>query len=280
MKNEIGVQIVCNRNTNWEEEFRKAMDMELRVCQLCIWDMEVFSKPEHAENILSAVRSTGIRISSVWAGYDGPREWNFTFGPSTIGLVPAGYRGMRLASLKVAADFALKIGVNYLATHVGFLPEDPNDPDFVGTVGALRNLCKYLKNQGQYFLFETGQETPVTLLRAIHGIGMDNVGINMDTANLILYGKANSVDALEVFGQYVMETHIKDGFYPTNPNELGREVAVGQGLANIGAVTKKLHELGYTGAYIIEREIRGEEQIRDILLARDLLRQWIAENEK
>ena len=280
MKNEIGVQIVCNRNTNWEEEFRKALDMELGVCQLCIWDMDIFNNPKHAENILSAVRSTGIKITSVWAGYDGPREWNFTYGPSTIGLVPAGYRGMRLASLKQAADFALKIGVNYVATHVGFLPEDPNDPNFVGTVGALRNLCKYLKNQGQYFLFETGQETPVTLLRAIHGIGMDNVGINMDTANLILYGKANSVDALEVFGKYVMETHIKDGFYPTDADHLGREVAVGQGLANIGAVTKKLSELGYTGAYIIEREIRGEEQIRDILLARDLLRKWMAENEQ
>ena len=34
----------------------------------------------------------------------------------------------------------------------------------------------------------------------------------------------------------------------------------------------KLTELGYTGAYTIEREISGEKQIEDIIKARELLR--------
>jgi sugar phosphate isomerase/epimerase len=94
---------------------------------------------------------------------------------------------------------------------------------------------------------------------------MDNVGINMDTANLILYGKANSADAIRVFGKYVMDTHIKDGFYPTDGKKLGKEVKVGQGLANVPEVIRLLLEIGYTGNYIIEREITGEQQARDIL---------------
>jgi sugar phosphate isomerase/epimerase len=89
---------------------------------------------------------------------------------------------------------------------------------------------------------------------------MDNVGINMDTANLILYGKANSADAITVFGNYVMDTHIKDGFYPTEGKNLGKEVKVGEGLANIPEVVKRLRAVGYTGNYIIEREISGEQQ--------------------
>ena len=87
----------------------------------------------------------------------------------------------------------------------------------------------------------------------------------MDTANLILYGKANSADAITVFGKYVMDTHIKDGFYPTCGKLLGKEVKVGEGMANIPEVVKRLREVGYTGNYIIEREISGDQQTKDVI---------------
>ncbi len=274
MNNKIGVQIVYRTTTDLNLEFQKVIDMELESCQLCIWDESIYSD-EYAEKINRAVKQYGMKISSVWAGWDGPCEWNFIYGPATIGLVPAAYRDSRLATLKKAATFAKKIGVDRITTHVGFIPEDPNHPDFIGTVGALRNLCKHLKEQGQYFLFETGQETPLTLLRTIQAIGYDNVGINFDTANLILYGKANPLDALKIIGPYVMETHIKDGRYPTDPNYTGQQMAVGEGDADLEAVVKKLGALGYTGDLTIEREISGEQQIKDILSARDLLRKWM-----
>ena len=274
MKNEIGVLIPYKKNTDIEAEFRKAMDMEITSCQINIWDEAIFCD-ETAAAINSALKNTGFKITALWAGWAGPCEWNFTQGPATIGLVPAAYRDSRLATLKKASDFAEKIGVNKIVTHVGFIPENPDHPDFIGTVVALRNLCRYMKPKGQYFLFETGQETPVTMLRTIQAIELDNVGINFDTANLILYGKANSLDALDVFGKYVMDTHIKDGVYPTDGLKLGKEVAAGQGKANIPAIVKKLDELGYTGAFTIEREISGEQQIKDIIMARDLLREWM-----
>lgn len=274
MNNGIGVLIHYKKNIDIEAEFRKAMDMEITSCQINIWDESLFND-EAAEAINNAIKSTGFNITTLWAGWAGPCEWNFTYGPSTIGLVPAAYRDSRLATLKKASDFAEKINVNMIATHVGFIPENPDHPDFAGTVGALRNLCRYMKPKGQYFLFETGQETPVTMLRTIQAIELDNVGINFDTANLILYGKANSLDALDVFGKYVMDTHIKDGVYPTDGLKLGKEVAAGQGKANLPAVVKKLGELGYTGVFTIEREISGEQQVKDIIMARDLLKEWM-----
>ena len=270
MNNCIGVLIHYKRTTDIELEFKKAIDMQIDSCQLCIWDEELYTR-EVADAVISAKNVTGLKISAVWGGWSGPCEWNFTYGPSTIGLVPAAYRESRLNALKKASDFAEMIGVDRVITHVGFIPENPDHPDFSGTVGALRNLCLYMKGKNQTFLFETGQETPVTMLRTIQAIGLDNVGINFDTANLILYGKANTLDALDVFGKYVMDTHIKDGFYPTDGNALGKEVAVGKGKANIPAVVKKLGELGYTGAFTIEREISGDQQIADIKLARALL---------
>ena len=153
----------------------------------------------------------------------------------------------------------------------GFMPENADEPNYNGVICALRYIASTLRSRGQYFLFETGQETPVVLLRAIEDIGTGNVGVNLDTANLILYGKANPVDALDVFGRYVRNTHCKDGFYPTDGKHLGREVAIGEGKVDFAGVVKGLKALGYDGPWIIEREISGEQQKKDILRARDYL---------
>lgn len=271
MNNPIGVLINYRKTTDLVEEFNKAKNLGLTSCQLCVWDMDIYEDEKYADALKNAIVETGYNVTALWAGWGGPKEWNFTSGPATIGLVPETYRYDRIKDLIKGSDFAEKVGINKVITHVGFIPEDPAHPDFTGTVAALRYVVKYMKDKGQYFLFETGQETPVTMLRTIQAIGLDNIGINFDTANLILYGKANSRDALEVFGKYVMETHIKDGEYPTDGLSLGVEKPAGQGKANLPAVLAKLKELGFSGTFTIEREISGEKQIADIAMARDLL---------
>ncbi len=273
--NKLGVFIHLKADTDFGAKVREAVDAGLECCQLSIWDPSLYTD-ENAEIVNKVISENDFEISALWAGWSGPAEWNFTYGPATIGLVPEAYRGVRLQELLIASEFAAKIGVKHIITHVGFLPNDPADERYVGTIGALRHLVKKMKSRGQTFLFETGQETPVTLLRAIEDIGMDNVGINLDTANLILYGMANTVDALDVFGKYVMNTHIKDGFYPTDGKKLGREVKAGDGKANIPEVISRLSALSYNGPYTIEREISGEEQRRDIIETVGYLRKLLA----
>ncbi len=272
----IGVLITLNPGTDLDKEFAKVKELGLASCQVCIWEPSLFTD-ENAAQIAQCMEKYGVEVSTLWAGWTGPCEWNFTHGPVTIGLVPAAYRSHRIQELDLGSQFAAKIGVTSMATHVGFLPISPTDPDFDGTVGALRWLAQRMKARGQYFLFETGQETPVTMLRAIQAIGTDNLGINFDTANLILYGMGNPVDALDVFGKYVMNTHIKDGFFPTDGLELGREVQVGEGLANLPVILQKLKALGYSGPFTIEREISGDEQTRDILATKAYLEKLFAE---
>lgn len=272
----IGVLITLNPGTDLDKEFAKVKDLGLASCQVCIWEPALFTD-ENAAKIVQCMEKYGVEVSTLWAGWTGPCEWNFTHGPVTIGLVPAAYRAHRIQELDLGSQFAEKIGVTSMATHVGFLPISPTDPDFDGTVGALRWLAQRMKARGQYFLFETGQETPVTVLRAIQAIGTDNLGINFDTANLILYGMGNPVDALDVFGKYVMNTHIKDGLFPVDGLELGREVQVGEGLANLPVVVQKLKALGYTGPFTIEREISGDEQTRDILATKAYLEKLFTE---
>ena len=261
--NKIGALFLLQKETDPREQMKRLRDVGCECCQLSVWDMSLYTD-ERATEVAKAAEEYGIEISTLWAGWSGPQAWNFTEGPSTLGIVPEAYRMQRMEELLTAASFAKKLGVTRVATHAGFLPENMNDPHYADVLAALRSLAAAFKSMGLAFLFETGQETPITLLRFIEEIGLDNVGINMDTANLILYGKGNSADAITVFGKYVMDTHIKDGFYPTCGRELGEEVKVGCGLANLPEVIKRLRAVNYQGNFVIEREIEGDEQTRDI----------------
>jgi L-ribulose-5-phosphate 3-epimerase len=193
-----------------------------------------------------------------------PLEWNFTRGPSTIGLVPPATRAARIDALRQVSDFAKMMGINQVQTHCGFIPEDPADPLYPGAVEAIRTVAEHCQGNGQYFLMETGQETPTTMSRMIHDVAMPNLAVGLDTANLILYGKANPVDAVDIIGPHVRSVHAKDGRWPTDPSKLGEEVLIGQGLVDFKQVFTKLHRLGYTGAITIERETSGPQQIEDV----------------
>jgi sugar phosphate isomerase/epimerase len=177
--------------------------------------------------------------------------------------------------MKEVSDFAGKAGIPAVQGHCGFIPENPNDPLYTETVEAIRAVAEYCKKNGQNFRCETGQETPITLVRAIRDVGLDNTGVNFDAANLILYGKANPVDAVEVFGQYIQGVHAKDGLYPTDPKKLGREVPIGEGMVNFPALIGKLKKIGYRNPLTIEREIAGEKQTADILAAKAYLERLI-----
>jgi L-ribulose-5-phosphate 3-epimerase len=193
-----------------------------------------------------------------------PLKWNFIEGPATIGLVPREYRQARMDALKQTSDFAKMLGIGQIQTHCGFIPEDPKDVLYEETVVAIRQLTEHCAANGQSFLMETGQETPITMLRMIKDVNNPAIGVGLDTANLILYGKSNPVDALKVLGPYVKAMHAKDGKWPTDPAKLGQEVLIGKGDVDFTTVFKELHALNYKGAVTIERETSGPQQIADV----------------
>ncbi len=271
----VGVMVDLVRDMTVEEQFRNLKSLEMNSCQLVCWDRSLLTE-EVAAKVKQAMEEYGVEISAFWCGWEGPRVWNFYEGQLTLGLVPEAYRFRRMEMLLEGSDFAKKLGVTDLVTHVGYLPENPYDIHYAEVLACLKKIIRKCKENGQYFLFETGQETPVTLLRAIQDLGGDHVGINLDPANLIMYGKANPVDALDVFGCYVRGVHGKDGCYPTNGRELGPEVPLGEGKVDYLRFIRKLREVGFDGDITIEREISGPEQRRDIIQAKKLLEELIA----
>jgi sugar phosphate isomerase/epimerase len=263
--------VITNVSTNPQAAIKRVHDLGFPTCQLVI---DAFDDGV-ARKLREVLAQYGIEATAAVATGPPPEVYDFYKGPMTIGVVPRQYREVRIARIKHVSDFAKKAGIPGVQTHCGFIPENPNEPLYAETVAAIRTVAQYCKQNGQTFRCETGQETPITLVRAIKDVGLDNVGVNFDVANLILYGKANPLDAVDVLGPYIMGMHAKDGLYPTDPKQLGREVPIGQGKVNFPVLIGLLKKIGYQNPVTIEREIEGEKQSQDILAAKAYLEKLI-----
>lgn len=267
-KMEIGVLAMLHNGE--KNPFAPIAEIGLKTAQLQNWDMGNLNE-KCAEIVKQQLNETGVRLAAFWGGYSGRIVWNSYNGPATCGLVPRDLRTQRVADLKKGAEFAKMIGAPAMITHCGFIPETPMDPLYQETLNAIYEVASYCQTLEIGFWFEAGQETPLTLLRTIEDLALPNLGVNLDTANLILYGRGNPVDALDILGKYVRNLHIKDGIHPENGKVLGTEVPVGCGKADFDKIIKKLYELNFSGELIIEREITGPQQAEDILKAKDYL---------
>jgi sugar phosphate isomerase/epimerase len=264
--------VITNLRAGPDHALAHVQDFGFSTCQLQCWDHDV-SSTELATLVQQAASSHQITITTIWVGLPGRTVWDFVDGPTTIGLVPEATRAERMLTLKRAADFAQQLGVASITTHVGFIPECASDPGYAPLVACLREIAVYCAARDLEFWFETGQETPITLLRTIEDINTGNLGINLDPANLLMYGKANPIDALDIFGAWVSGVHVKDGDYPVNGRQLGPERPIGAGRVDFPRLLNKLRQLGYAGALTIEREISGVQQIADIRAGKLLIEQ-------
>jgi sugar phosphate isomerase/epimerase len=267
---QLGVISAAN---NPEEDLKIVRDLGFPTCQL---NIATYS-PDLAKRLVSTLRNYNLRASSLTCMGPGVYKYNFTEGPSTIGLIPRQNRAARVERLKQGIDFCKATAIPAVHAHFGFIPEDPKDELYIEFIETMKPLGEYALNQGINIHFETGQETPVTLLRAITDIGTGNLFVNYDTANLVMYGKSNPVDGLKVIGKYVRGLHAKVGKYPVNPNELGKEVPIPQGEVNFPEVISFLKKLGFTGPITIEYELSGRTNDY-ILKTKDYLEKIISKS--
>lgn len=233
--------------------------------------------PERADEFLGRLSELGIHISVVFAGFEGESYADIPTVHRTCGLVPRQPRAERLVELKEIADFAHLLGVKAVGLHLGAIPDDPNDAEYRSVVAVTAEVCDYIGRNGQNLHLETGQEKADTLLGFLNSVGRDNLFINFDPANMILYGAGNPIEALRKVGHRVRSVHCKDARWAAHPGqEWGQEVPLGEGDVNFELFLTTLRDVGYDGPLTIEREIpqepaRQKEEIgRGIRLLNDL----------
>ncbi len=218
--------------------------------------------PEKAKEFLKKLADYGITITTVFCGFEGESYASIKITAETVGLVPQATRAARLQETKEIADFAKLLGVGAIGSHIGFVPHEKTDPDYPGIVAMIRELCEYLKKNGQTLHLETGQEPADALLEFISDVGADNLFINFDPANLILYGMGDPIGALKKVAHKVRGVHCKDGTATTGTPgvDWGAEVPFGTGQVNAELFLRTLKEVGYDGPLTIEREIPEEPE--------------------
>jgi sugar phosphate isomerase/epimerase len=223
--------------------------------------------PAAAESFLKKCDSAGIRVTAVFGGFDGESYADIATTARTVGLVPESTRAARLQEMKEIADFARVLGCSTVALHIGFVPADRSSASYRNLLDTTRNLLDHLTKNSQQLNLETGQESADHLLEFIADVKRDNLFINFDPANMILYGTGNPIEALEKVGSYVRSVHCKDAKWAapeSRGDRWGSEVPLGDGDVGMETYLRTLDRLGYHGPLTIEREIAHDPERQKI----------------
>jgi sugar phosphate isomerase/epimerase len=244
-------------------------------CHLSVYDPSYLT--DAAIEILARdAKDKGVTMSALWAGYPDRVVWDLIEGPATAGVVPRALRAGRAALIKRSADLAASLGIEEVITHAGFIPENLDDPNYGSLLPVLSDIAKHCRRNGQRFCLETGQSTPTTLRRTLEDLGCDNVGVNFDPANLLVYGKGNPTDAVPILAPWIRSVHAKDGTYPTDGRNVGEEKPIGEGIVGFPRFLGALADAGYRGGIWIECDLPDDRRIDAIELGLSRLKEWLA----
>ena len=231
--------------------------------------------PAAAERWRQALDRAGFTLVTVFAAYAGESYADIPTVRGTVGFIPPETRAPREQRTLEVSDFAAHLGVPSIACHIGFVPEDAADPDYIAVREMVRRVCGHAARHGQTFALETGQERAEVLLRFMDDVARPNLRINFDPANMILYGTGDPIEALRELGPRVVSVHCKDGDWPPveTPGALGAERPLGQGSVGIPQFVEALKQIGFAGPLNVERETEDQSmRLRDIAAAIGLLR--------
>jgi len=211
---------------------------------------------EQAKAFLKKLNDLGIKLTCVFCGFEGESYADIPTVKETVGLVPQPTRAARTQETKDISDFAKLLGVDCIGLHIGFVPHDAADPEYAEVLAVTRDVCDHAAANGQRVHLETGQEPADVLVRFIEDTARDNLCINFDPANMILYGSGEPLPALRTVGKYVRSVHCKDATWSDRPGVTwGKEVPLGEGDVGMTEYLKVLDEIGFDGPLTIEREI-------------------------
>jgi len=251
VSNEIGVYMESTGFSDPAKALPMIRELGLTVVQVGQLPEEFYSE-EGAQRFKALLEEAGVRAAATTIVHEGERYDDWPTVRCTVGYVPREFRDARMTYSHRVIDFTAAIGCRYVTTHIGEPPHDPKDPDYCALVDIVRELGQHCAELGLRFGLETGQESGRALMGFIGRVGLDNVGVNFDPANIILYNTDAPLSALDEVAPRLFGMHCKDGLRSTQPEALGTEVLLGQGEANLCECVRRALRLGYEGPLIME----------------------------
>ncbi len=270
---EIGVFIHSTGIEDPFESIKTIKEWGFRCTQLGVVPPEFYTD-ENAKKVLAAMAETGVESVGFFVGFPGESYASMQDVGETVGFAFPEKLSERMDIMRAAIDFAAKCRQPGVLVHMGFLPDDQSSPIYKQMWDAMCTCADECRKHKMFMGLETGQEQADHLAAFLKSLGRDNVYINFDPANLILYGKDNPVEAFKRIGQHVISCHAKDGVWPTEEGQLGSEMPLGEGQVSIPDFVQALKEMYFKGPIVIEREA-GDDRKGDIFKARELLEKAI-----
>jgi sugar phosphate isomerase/epimerase len=164
--------------------------------------------------------------------------------------------------LRAAIEQTVDLGAAIMTTHIGSVGEDP---DRLRTMAeTLKRIGDYAASRGVTLATETGLESGPRLRAILTQADTSGIAVNFDPANLVMKG-FDHLDAARELRPFIVHTHAKDG------KRGNGEAPLGEGDVDFPAYVHLMTELGYDGAYVIEREV-GDDPVGDVQKAIDYLR--------
>lgn len=251
----------------WDDMFEQIEEVGFDLAELADSHVRPADlEPSRRDEFLSIAKSHGVRIPSVhlqrqsviWPGRE---EQNLAYAHRTIDA--AAEWGMDVFSTGLHQPFnEAQRDALWFWTVQG--PKDPDDPEvWKAAVTRLRELGRHAAEVGLQMSLEMYEDTYVgtadSAVRLIEDIGLDNVGINPDIANLIRLHRPIE-DWREMFAKtlpYTNYWHVKnytrdeagDGSWATSV-----PTSMELGLINYRQVVRDaINEVGFRGIFLMEQ---------------------------
>lgn len=230
----------------------------------------IVDDPATWRGTMEVLDGAGIRVVS---GMMRPRGEDYASIPSI--RETGGFRrdetwseNQRLAS--TVADLAARHGVRLVTFHGGFIPHDAADPLRATMIERLRCVADLFAGAGVQVALETGQESASCLREVLQELGRATVGVNLDPANMLLYGAGDPLAAIRTLAPWVRQVHAKDAVGSGQPDVWGRETPVGAGAVPWSEFMAEVRGLPPEVSVVIERE-GGERRVEEVAAARAFL---------
>lgn len=249
----------------WDDMLAQVQDVGFSMIELADSHIRPADlEPARRDELLAIARDRGITIPSVHLQRQsvimpGHEERNLAYAHRTVDA--AAEWGMQVFSTGLHQPFSdAQRAALWFWTAEG--PKDPDDPEvWAAAVARLRELGEHAASVGLRMSLEMYEDTYLgtadSAVRLVEEIGLDNVGLNPDVANLIRLHRPIE-DWREVHAKtlpYANYWHVKnytrdesaDGSWATSvPSSMEA------GLINYRQVVRDAIELGFDGIFLME----------------------------
>ena len=268
---DIGVCSWSLQPRSTQELIANVKRLGLQHVQLALGGLaQMDDKQKHQE--LGVLRNSGLTFTAGMIGFPDEDYSTIATIRKTGGFVSAEEFPMRRAMTRSAGQAARELGMNLLSAHIGFVPPS-SDPTYASMLERICLIAEDVREFGVTLVMETGQETAPELLQFLNDLRCQNVKVNFDPANMILYGAGDPIEAIGILGRHIAHVHVKDATLSDAPGaNWGKEVPFGTGQVPPKEFLRALKDAGYTGPLAIEREA-GDQRMQDIAFAVETLKQ-------